>query len=407
MYYSLISRFSSGMNIKNYFLVQVSFHIDYSSSVTSDVTLQIDKLTRKDINLVQGYNVENINSGLLLLNEAYFKNIETEQNLINYLNSYDIPKQCFIFKDDKSINRALKLVNKILRYNTDFWNLVIFMIISVFFFFMKFNMTKNCLSAVKEDDSELKLKNMKFFYYYVILNLSTLFILPLFYRSYTDIETNECMGFNFNYFNSYFYDRSLISSIPIANLELFVKPFKNFNDEKQSIFFLHKPNFFSIENSSYTYVYNILFICIMVWISAIFSNYIFNKKSKIIDLNEDKKCYKYILTSSLFIIWMIFIIYGFIMYLDIIYLYHRFVFFSFKKIFHPGISFNFLITYWNIYFYIFIIWRSICPRYSKSSSTEQSRMSNSLEPREDSIKNNMLNSSLLGINPVDQTCDKI
>jgi hypothetical protein len=366
LYYSLISRFFTGMELKNYLLVEASFNFEVKSEIFSDASIILSSLAFKNINSTESYSfLETSNRGLLLLNKLYFQNKSAEQ-IKEYFNSHDLTKECFIFNDNKSISRALKLVNQMLTYNSDFWNVVVFSLISLFFFFIKFNMTNDCISIVKESENKLNLRSPKFIYYYIVFNLSTLFILPLFYKTYNDIKTNECLGFSSNYFNSYFHDRSFISKSQEKSYDLYAKTYQNFTAEKRNMFFIHKPNMLSSDVVSYSYVYNILFMCVMVWMSNIFYNSIFAKKSSSLRLDSDEKSLVKILTTTfLFFIWVVFLIYGFIVFIDITSLYHRYVYYNFRKILDPSIFSFIFVTYWNIYFYIYLIWVNLVYRQKK------------------------------------------
>jgi hypothetical protein len=364
LYYSLISRFFSGMELKNYMLVEISFNLIFKSEIFSDVSIILKSLEFKNINSTQSLSfLSTKDRGLLLLNKMYFKMMSSDE-IMDYLNMHEITKECFIFNEKKSISRALKLVNQILTYNSDFWNVVVFLLISLFFFFIKFNMTKSCLSTVKENEDKLNLRRPKFIYYYIVFHLSTLFILPLFYKTYNDIKTSECLGFSDNYFNSYFHDRSFISKSQENNYDLYAKTYRDFTVEKRNMFLIHSPNMLSSDVASYSYVYNILFICIMVWMSNIFYNSIFTKKNVSLPV-EEKSLVKIITTTSLFLIWGFFIIYGLIDFIDITSLYHRLVFYNFMKIIDPLIFSHIFVTYWNIYFFIYLIWVNLIYRRKK------------------------------------------
>ena len=64
-------------------------------------------------------------------------NVNIEINELIYFNKYlnknNDTNHCFIFKDQGSIKKSVKQISRMLKYNSDFWNVVVFLIISLFF----------------------------------------------------------------------------------------------------------------------------------------------------------------------------------------------------------------------------------------------------------------------------------
>jgi hypothetical protein len=370
--FCLINRFYSGIDPSNQIFAKITFNTSFIFEIKSDILINVTSINYLNETIPE---LNTSYEGYIILNKKYYENDNHPiDNSSLYLNSYNF-NDCFLFKDHPSLNSGLSILSDMKNYSSDFWNTMLFIFIAFFFFFLKYNMALMNICAIKNLKKEkymplLKIK--KYIFSYLILPLSILLSLPLLYNYYDDLKMDHCFGFERNYFNSFFFDRTFLSDRQKEKINIFSHVYKNenfysspirdhnhFRDDftEKDKFLYHSPYLFKELTNTYSYKYNILFLCTMVWISGLFIR-------KILEKNEDeqetkkiskiKKILRILYLVILLVSWGFYIFEGALNFIDTFIFYHELIFYNFKKIVDwPIFSFLFF-CYLHIYFYVFL-----------------------------------------------------
>lgn len=317
LYYSMFMRFDTTSDLSSMLKASINFTHNYTQNNIYDIKFNITDIFFENIemtnskpvknnNSIYNYSVASINSnishnGFLILSKNYF-NLYNEQRLTNSTSSLTFNEfinssknnlsyfsdeknkylsivqnkgieHCFIFLDGKYAAEALNILFESRNLMYDNWNSIIFVLIILFFFFMKLNITfelTKILNKFKYEDfpNIFKLQN---FYIYFIFNGTLIIIIPLLYFGYDDYNFDFCLGFSEAYFNSFFADRQILLEKQIESFDPFQTDIVSESTKyKNDIFFVHNMN----RNTSSSiirlgYLKNMLFLCVFVWISGI------------------------------------------------------------------------------------------------------------------------------------------
>jgi len=193
-------------------------------------------------------------------------------------------ESCFIFTNPNSAVEALNILFETNQLIHDNWNIIIFIIFILFFFFMKINIFFELIKSLNKFkfDNFPNIFQLKNFYVYVIFNGTLLFVIPLLFFGYDDYNFDFCLGFSEAYFNSFLADRQIFLERQKEYFDPYQSEFnRNYDDEnlkfRNNLFFVHDAN--RNTNNFITrlgYLKNMLFLCVFVWLSGM--RKIFNAK---------------------------------------------------------------------------------------------------------------------------------
>lgn len=193
-------------------------------------------------------------------------------------------ESCFLFLNPNSAVEALNILFETNSLIHDNWNTIIFLVIILFFFFMKINIFFELIKTLNKFKFEnfpniFQLKN---FYVYVIFNGTLFLIIPLLFFGYDDYNYEFCLGFSEAYFNSFLADRQIFLERQKEYFDPYQRESNNGQEDKNLKF---KNNFFFVHDANRNsnnfltrlgYLKNMLFLCVFVWLSGMRN--IFNVK---------------------------------------------------------------------------------------------------------------------------------
>lgn len=370
--FCLINRLYSGINPSNQILSKITFNSSIIDEINSDIFINVTSINYLNETIPK---LNTSNEAYIILNRKNFENYTQPLDHINF-------NECFLFQDLISINSAISILSDMKSYSSDFWNTMLFIFIAFFFFFLKYNMSLiniKMIKNLKQGQYIPLLKIKKYIFSYLILPLSILLSLPLLYNYYDDLKIDNCFGFQRNYFNSFFFDRTFISDEQKEKIDIFssvvdnenLEFFQNSKFSQKVKFLFHSPYLFKGVTNTYSYKYNILFLCTMVWISGLFIR-------KILDKNEDeqetkkisnlKKTLRIVYMIILLVLWGFYIFQGALNFIDNLIFYHELIFYNFKKILDWHIITFLCVCYIHIYLYLFLITYTLVSYYKIKKS---------------------------------------
>jgi hypothetical protein len=238
---------------------------------------------------------------------------------------------------------------------------------------------------------------------------------------------NICFGFERNYFNSYFFDRTFLSDNQKEKINIFSfdNKYQESSDEikfgilinslsEKDKFFFHSPNLFKEIITSYSYKYNILFLCTMVWISGLFIRKFLDKSEE--NENDDKnslkkKILRYILFSIILIFWGFYIFEGVLNFTDNLIFYHKLISYNYIKFLDWQIIIYLIISYLHFYLFIFLISFTLVSHFKlkqKMNLNNHINTRNSLNSQVNHTKisaDSFLPDQALNINEINISCE--
>ena len=389
IYYSFIFKRFSGLKEKGANILKIKFNASIEQTVFSDVKITINSS-----------NIDNDNDNETDAYIIYSKELEQkkETDLIQKIND-EYPSNIFLFNSYRTAELFLHHLQSI-KLNANLLNSTVLLLILFFLIFIKITLMKITLKQIKSvktskiggkgkdtladnilaelNQPELSQQKQIFFnptlsflnpimvYYYFIFHLTVILILPLIIPNFLAYKVSTYFGFNSNLFYSIYYHRSNIGQINITNLNYTkLKTFELPSEESFPFLFHPSLNLAYEENkgSSNPYVINLCFMCCCIWISQYFKPFDQGRNVKIEDRNitksNKKKMLNYLVTCSLFIVWIFFLIWGVLHTFDYLYLFHKLLFYNFKKVADLRISICICLFYVHIYFYIIMIMHTI------------------------------------------------
>jgi hypothetical protein len=387
IYYSFIFKRFSGLKEQGANILKIKFNASIEQTIFSDVKITISSYKNDNDNETEAYII-------------YSKELEekNETDLIQKINN-EYPSNIFLFNSNRTAELFLHHLQSI-KLNANLLNSTVLLLILFFLIFIKITLMKITLKQIKSvktskiggkgkdtladnilaelNQPELSEQKQIFFnptlsflnpimvYYYFIFHLTVILILPLIIPNFLAYKVSTYFGFNPNLFYSIYYHRSNIGQINIHNLNYTkLKTFESPSED--SFLFLFHPslNLAYEENkgSSNPYVINLCFMCCCIWISQYFKPFDQGRNVKIEDRNitksNKKKMLNYLVTCSLFIVWIFFLIWGVLHTFDYLYLFHKLLFYNFKKVADLRISICICLFYIHIYFYVIMIMHTI------------------------------------------------
>lgn len=367
--------FSSGSNKENQMIIGVNFTSDLIPSISNfDLQLNIKKIkldTCPDVPIPRDQSL----NGYFILNKKYINIKDDDDQMIFQLNKLGL-ESCYIYKDCEAARRGKGIFLELKNNTSDFFNLIIFIFLCVFLIFIRINiykLHKKTFRIIQKQTAEVPLLFIKkYIYSFIVFNFSILFIVPYLYSNLYDLSLAHCYGFPNNYFNSYFFDRKFLYEKEISELnvytEIYHEKFRN-ND----IFFLHNSSILK-ELSQSSYVKNILFLTLMVWLAG--STDVLNKPGNTPwdsqeSTNKSKsKIGIYLFNLIIYTIWLIYLFYGIVNYFDDFEYFHRLIFYNFSNILNWKVMHFFISNYVNLYFYAYIITYSFLVNFAKNNKQE-------------------------------------
>ncbi len=391
IYYSFIFKRFSGLKEQGANILKIKFNASIEQTIFSDVKITISSYKNDNDN----DNDNETEAYIIYSKELEEKN---ETDLIQKINN-EYPSNIFLFNSNRTAELFLHHLQSI-KLNANLLNSTVLLLILFFLIFIKITLMKITLKQIKSvktskiggkgkdtladnilaelNQPELSEQKQIFFnptlsflnpimvYYYFIFHLTVILILPLIIPNFLAYKVSTYFGFNPNLFYSIYYHRSNIGQINIHNLNYTkLKTFESPSED--SFLFLFHPslNLAYEENkgSSNPYVINLCFMCCCIWISQYFKPFDQGRNVKIEDRNitksNKKKMLNYLVTCSLFIVWIFFLIWGVLHTFDYLYLFHKLLFYNFKKVADLRISICICLFYIHIYFYVIMIMHTI------------------------------------------------
>jgi hypothetical protein len=341
IYYIGIYRFSTKITHENYNLIQIGFDISVEENITSDVKFQVRSVSFNDSAPLYGaYN------GYIIFNGD-------SDNIIEQLNDYGA-ERCFIFQTRREAIMGGTYLNKLGEFFDDAISLILYLLIIVFVVFMKVNLTKLNLLSIKKQEA-FSLTKYQYFFSYIIFHLIVLLIIPTLNRRYFDVSYDECFSMSRVYFNSMLFDRKFMFKDQQSSFDIYTRASYSINTYKDNLFYMHSRDFI-INTSENTYVFNILLLCMVVWICKI--NSIFDYQDNI-TVTKRGKLFKIALYVMLYLLWLFFFMIGVLDLIDEMMLYYGFVFHNSHNLLNFHIPKSLVVSYIQIYFYIVFLIYSI------------------------------------------------
>ena len=387
VYFSFFFKNYNGLKENGAKIYDISFNTSIKETTFGDIS----------INLYLP-NTTNCTNAYIILNKNFseeFSNSE-KSNLIKKINEAD-PFNIFLFD---TVNTARLFINHLqtIKRIANTLNQTIIILILFFLLFLKITLMKisyknitstttskiggkgkntlidNIISEINTSNSleqkqvffnpTLSFINPIMIYYYVIFHLTSIIILPIIIPSFINYQVKTYFGFTTNLFYSIYYYRSNYGKFNNFNNSNCITYNKTVNNN--FYFFNHKSlDLVTEENEgiSNPYVPNLCFMCCTIWISQYFKPFDQGRNVKIEEKNvtktNKKKMINFLVTCSLFIVWLLFFIWGVINTFDYLLCFHKLVFYKFKKIFDLRISIVIFLFYYHIYFYVIMIMHTI------------------------------------------------
>ena len=416
MYYTMLFKRKSAMKQENQKIIQVSYEINITSNLYTDVDFKIKE-----------YGGEKDN-GYIIYDKTYYANM-TKKEIIEKINSTD-PNNIFIFNSKRAANTFLIGLKNLSASSNDFFNTAILFVVNLFFIFMKITLIRISIKQIKEIKSNKKdpnkvddifsqlstspsmdhilppdetnslgdsliqhsininkekpiqkqvtynpvltLLNPKNFFNFCIFHISTIVIIPILYPNLTDYDFGGYFGFRKNLFHSVYFGRTNIgqkSFYSFSEIEYKPEPFNN------NYFILHRPmSIVSFYIPKFNpYLVNLGFLVCAVWVAQSFKPFdqtqiTFSERIKV---SKFKKVMNYVIPCIIFSIWGAFLVWGLFNIGEFLYLFHFEVFHSIRKLFDIKISFIIGCFYFHVYFYILMAFYTLQVKYKNRKANKK------------------------------------
>ena len=387
IYFSFFFKNYNGLKENGAKIYDISFNTSIKETTFGDIS----------INLYLP-NTTNCTNAYIILNKNFSEEFSDSEksNLIKKINEAD-PFNIFLFD---TVNTARLFINHLqtIKRIANTLNQTIIILILFFLLFLKITLMKisyknitstttskiggkgkntlidNIISEINTSNSleqkqvffnpTLSFINPIMIYYYVIFHLTSIIILPIIIPSFINYQVKTYFGFTTNLFYSIYYYRSNYGKFNNFNNSNCITYNKTVNNN--FYFFNHKSlDLVTEENEgiSNPYVPNLCFMCCTIWISQYFKPFDQGRNVKIEEKNvtktNKKKMINFLVTCSLFFVWILFFMWGVINTFDYLLCFHKLVFYKFKKIFDLRISIVIFLFYYHIYFYVIMIMHTI------------------------------------------------
>lgn len=390
VYYSFFFKNYTGLQENGAKIIDISFNSSIKESTFGDISINL--YLPNMINCTNAYIILNRN-----YSEEYSdKSIEQKNKLINTINKED-PFNIFLFDTE---NTARLFINHLttIKKIANTLNLTIIILILFFLVFLKITLMKisyknitstktskiggkgkntlidNIISEINTSNSleqkqiffnpTLSFLNPIMIYYYIIFHLTSIIILPIIIPSFINYKVKTYFGFTTNLFYSIYYYRSNYGKFDNLNNTNYIT--SNKTSDENFFFFFHKSLDLALEENqgiSNPYVPNLCFMCCIIWISQYFKPFDQGRNVKIEEKNvtktNKKKILNFLVTCSLFAVWIIFFIWGIINTFDYLLCFHKLIFYKPKKMLDLRISIVLFLFYYHIYFYVIMIMHTI------------------------------------------------
>ena len=393
-YYSIVYKNYPSMKYENNILyTNISFSVNYSKGVYSDVNI---KIFPQDIDF--NYAQQKYANATILYSKANYEGKGTNE-IIKEI-SDDNPYNILLFEDPKiAENYKHRLLG--LKTETSSFNLTLFALISLFLIFIKITLLKDsyfrlkkikssksdgkneiytnllaqihpeeyALSSGKDDKKNLYYNPVLSFlnpinvYYYIIFHLTIIIIIPLIFPNYIEYYITSYLSFMPNMYYSVYYARTLFGNDLLNKDNINLSNFIIHRDisNQKKLFMAH--DFLNLNDYVPTnvnpYMINLLIMCGSIWLAQLFHPFDTQGTVKIVDVDLKKgrlkKYIKIFAIIAVFGIWGYFIIRGLIYELDLYYLFHRLLFNNFKRILDVKILIFIILFYYHIVFYVIML----------------------------------------------------
>ena len=393
-YYSIVYKNYPSMKYENNILyTNISFSVNYSKGVYSDVNI---KIFPQDIDF--NYVQQKYANATILYSKVNYEGKGTNE-IIKEI-SDDNPYNILLFEDPKiAENYKHRLLG--LKTETSSFNLTLFALISLFLIFIKITLLKDsyfrlkkikssksngkneiytnllaqihpeeyALSSGKDDKKNLYYNPVLSFlnpinvYYYIIFHLTIIIIIPLIFPNYIEYYITSYLSFMPNMYYSVYYARSLFGNDLLNKDNINLSNFIIHRDisNQKKLFMAH--DFLNLNDYVPTnvnpYMINLLIMCGSIWLAQLFHPFDTQGTVKIVDVDLKKgrlkKYIKIFAIIAVFGIWGYFIIRGLIYELDLYYLFHRLLFNNFKRILDVKILIFIILFYYHIVFYVIML----------------------------------------------------
>ena len=419
MYYTMFFKRKSAMKQENQKILRVSYEINITSNLYTDVDLKLYEY---------GSNLTINNSGYIIYNAKFYEN-KSQSEIIEKINATD-PDNIFIFDEKESARIFLLGLKNLSSRANDFFNTTILFVVNLFFIFMKITLIRISIKQIKEIKSNKKdpnkvddifsqlstspsmehilppdetnslgdsllihsidnkqqkpipkqvtynpvltLLNPKNFFNFCIFHISTIVIIPILYPNLTDYDFGGYFGFRKNLFLSVYFGRTNIGQKSFSSFSEVVykkDPFKN------DYFILHKPmSIASLYIPQFNpYLVNLGFLVCAVWVAQSFKPFdqtqiTFSERIKV---SKFKKVMNYVIPCIIYSIWGAFLVWGLFNIGEFLYLFHFEVFHSIRKLFDIKISFIIGCFYFHVYFYILMAFYTCQVKYKNRKANKK------------------------------------
>ena len=385
VYYSFFFKRYDGLQENGSRIYDISFNSSIKKSTYGDISINL-----------YSPNTPNCTNAYIILNKKFSDKISDIKRLIEEINAED-PFNIFLFDTE---NTAKLFINhlKTITQIANTLNLTIIILILFFLLFLKITLMKisyknitstktskiggkgkntlidNIISEINTSNSleqkqiffnpTLSFLNPIMIYYYIIFHLTSIIILPIIIPSFINYKVKTYFGFTTNLFYSIYYYRSNYGKFDNLNNTNYIT--SNKTSDENFFFFFHKSLDLALEENqgiSNPYVPNLCFMCCIIWISQYFKPFDQGRNVKIEEKNvtktNKKKILNFLVTCSLFAVWIIFFIWGIINTFDYLLCFHKLIFYKPKKMLDLRISIVLFLFYYHIYFYVIMIMHTI------------------------------------------------
>ena len=352
-YYSIVYKNYPSMKYENNILyTNISFSVNYSKGVYSDVNI---KIFPQDIDF--NYAQQKYANATILYSKANYEGKGTNE-IIKEI-SDDNPYNILLFEDPKiAENYKHRLLG--LKTETSSFNLNLL---------AQIHPEEYALSSGKDDKKNLYYNPVLSFlnpinvYYYIIFHLTIIIIIPLIFPNYIEYYITSYLSFMPNMYYSVYYARSLFGNDLLNKDNINLSNFIIHRDisNQKKLFMAH--DFLNLNDYVPTnvnpYMINLLIMCGSIWLAQLFHPFDTQGTVKIVDVDLKKgrlkKYIKIFAIIAVFGIWGYFIIRGLIYELDLYYLFHRLLFNNFKRILDVKILIFIILFYYHIVFYVIML----------------------------------------------------
>ena len=322
-YYSIVYKNYPSMKYENNILyTNISFSVNYSKGVYSDVNI---KIFPQDIDF--NYAQQKYANATILYSKANYEGKGTNE-IIKEI-SDDNPYNILLFEDPKiAENYKHRLLG--LKTETSSFNLTLFALISLFLIFIKITLLKDsyfrlkkikssksdgkneiytnllaqihpeeyALSSGKDDKKNLYYNPVLSFlnpinvYYYIIFHLTIIIIIPLIFPNYIEYYITSYLSFMPNMYYSVYYARSLFGNDLLNKDNINLSNFIIHRDisNQKKLFMAH--DFLNLNDYVPTnvnpYMINLLIMCGSIWLAQLFHPFDTQGTVKIVDVDLKK-----------------------------------------------------------------------------------------------------------------------